>query len=89
MQNSINLFEDNLIANKKEVSYDEIYNGLMTYEVFSSNYPKNFTFENCLILYLSNADGLSSSFNSDDFPGLRDYCFEKFRFQKGLSDARL
>lgn len=89
MQNSINLFKDNLIANKEEVSYDEIYDGLIAYEMFTKNYPKIITFENSLILYVSNADGLSSSFDSDDFTGLKDYCFEKFRFQKGSSHERV
>jgi len=89
MQNSISLFKDNLIANKKEVSYDEIYNGLMTYEIFINNYPKKFTFENCLILYISNTDGLSSSWDSEDFPALANYCNGKFGFQKGLTNERV
>ncbi len=71
---SLALFKDNLIANKREVTYDEIYLGFIQYPMFKKNYPKNITFENCLLCYISNADGLSSTFENSDFEDLKNYC---------------
>jgi len=75
----IELFKDNLIENKREVTYDEIYLGFIQYPMFKKNYQKNITFENCLLCYISNADGLSSTFESSDFEDLKNYCFNKLR----------
>ena len=58
---TIALCKDNFLENEKEVSYEEIYQGLISYGMFTKHYPKTITFENCLLLYLSNADGLSST----------------------------
>ena len=76
---TIALFKNNLIANKREVSYAEIYQGLIKYDVFKKSYPKTITFENCLLCYISNSDGLSSTFESSDFENLKNYCYAKFK----------
>ncbi len=76
---TIALCKDNLLENEREVSYEEIYNGLLSYKMFTKHYPKNITFENCLLLYLSNADGLSSTYECRDFENLKNYCYSKFK----------
>jgi len=73
------LFKDNLIANKKEVGYDEIFNGFITYEMFQKDYPKKINFENCLLCYISNSDGLSLTFESTDFNDLKNYCYKRLK----------
>jgi len=35
---TIELFKDNLIANKREVTYDEIYLGFIKYDMFKKDY---------------------------------------------------
>jgi len=76
---TITLCKDNLTANRCEVSYDKIYLGFLTYPMFKKNYPLSITFENCLLLYISNSDGLSSTFESSDFEDLKNYCYKKFK----------
>ena len=76
---TITLYKDNNIANVKVIEYEEVYQGLISYDMFVKSYPQKINFANCLILFLSNDDGLSSTFDSELFEPLKNYCFHRHK----------
>jgi hypothetical protein len=73
------LYEDNQLYKKRQVFFDEIYQGWIKYDMFLERKIKEISLENCLLCYLSNDDGLHSTYESNDFQKLSTYCLKKYK----------
>ena len=83
----INLYIDNNLANLKEVSYEDVYQGLKFFPLFKIHYP-NISFENCLRVYIGGNHGLKSTYDEKDFTDLFLYCWDQFKQEKPLKRKR-
>ena len=73
------LYQDNKLNKKRQVFFDEIYQGWIKYNMFLERKTKEISLENCLLCYLSNDDALHSTYDSDDYQKLCAYCLNRYK----------
>jgi len=77
--NAITLYKDNLLANKEDVRYEDIYSKFKGFPYFIEYYP-NVSFTDCLRWYVTSKEGIHSAYDNEEaFNALYTYCWDKFK----------